>query len=102
MLKQPQIQSQTESILSATHNSQAKQQTHQMDKMKLDRLLRKTRSKEYMEANLMKYIRLIWLDKLLNTISLDKLCPVGLKKPAPLRSEVDMILSKFMSIVVDA
>ena len=50
MLKQPQIQSQTESILSATHNSQAKQQTHQMDKMKLDRLLRKTRSKEYMEA----------------------------------------------------
>lgn len=50
MLKQPQIQSQTKSILSATHNSQANQQTHQMDKMKLDRLLRKTRSKEYMEA----------------------------------------------------
>lgn len=50
MLKQPQLQSQSESILSATQNLQTKQQIHQMDKMKLDRLLRKTRSKEYMEA----------------------------------------------------
>ena len=50
MLRQPQTQTQTNTILSATQNQQQKQQTQQMDKMKLDRLLRKTRSKEYMQA----------------------------------------------------
>ncbi len=50
MLKQPQTQAQTNSILSATQEQENKQQTQQMDKMKLDRLLRKTRSKEYMDA----------------------------------------------------
>ncbi len=50
MLKQPQTQTQTGSILSATQQQTNKQQTQQMDKMKLDRLLRKTRSKEYMDA----------------------------------------------------
>ena len=50
MLRQPQAQTQTNTILSATQNQQQKQQTQQMDKMKMDRLLRKTRSKEYMDA----------------------------------------------------
>lgn len=50
MLKQPQTQTQTGSVLSATQQQTNKQQTQQIDKMKLDRLLRKTRSKEYMEA----------------------------------------------------
>ncbi|MDD6526629.1 MAG: hypothetical protein PUF31_02250 [Oscillospiraceae bacterium] len=50
MLKQPQTQTQSSSILSATQKRENKQQTTQIDKMKLDRLLRKPRSKEYMEA----------------------------------------------------
>ena len=50
MLKQPQIQTQANNILSATQNQQQKQQTQQMDKMKMDRLLRKTRSKDYMQS----------------------------------------------------
>lgn len=52
MLRQPQTQQQTTSILSATQqqNQAQKQQTQQMDKMKMDRLLRKKRSKEYMDA----------------------------------------------------
>lgn len=50
ILKQPQTQTQSGSILSATQQQVQKQQTQQLDKMKLDRLLRKTRSKEYMEA----------------------------------------------------
>lgn len=50
MLRQPQTQTQSGSILSATQQQSQKQQTQQMDKMKLDRLLRKTRSKEYMDA----------------------------------------------------
>ena len=50
MLRQPQTQTQTNTILSATQNQQQKQQTQKMDKMKMDRLLRKTRSKEYMDA----------------------------------------------------
>lgn len=50
MLRQPQTQVQTDTLLSATQNQQQKQQTQQMDKMKLDRLLRKPRSKEYMQA----------------------------------------------------
>lgn len=50
MLRQPQTQNQTNTILSATQSQQPKQQTQQMDKIKMDRLLRKTRSKEYMQA----------------------------------------------------
>lgn len=50
ILRQPQAQTQSNSILSAVQNQQQKQQTQQMDKMKLDRLLRKSRSKEYMQA----------------------------------------------------
>lgn len=50
MLRQPQTQTQSGSILSATQKQESKQQTQQMDKMKLDRLLRKTRSKEYMDT----------------------------------------------------
>lgn len=50
MLRQPQTQTQTNTILSATQNQQQKQQIQKMDKMKIDRLLRKTRSKEYMDA----------------------------------------------------
>ncbi len=54
MLKQPQTQTQTQtqsgSILSATQQQSQKQQTQVVDQMKLDRLLRKPRSKEYMKA----------------------------------------------------
>lgn len=50
MLKQPQTQSQTTGVLNATQQQTQKQQSQQMDKMKLDRLLRKPRSKEYMDA----------------------------------------------------
>lgn len=52
MLKTPsQSKNQTNNILSATcNNQQQRQQKQQMDKMKLDRLLRKPRSKKYMEA----------------------------------------------------
>lgn len=50
MLKQPQTQTQVNNILSATQNQQQKKQSQQIDKMKLDRLLRKPRSKDYMEA----------------------------------------------------
>ena len=51
MLKTPQkTETQTNSILSATMNREQQKQTQQIDKMKLDRLLRKTRSKEYMDA----------------------------------------------------
>lgn len=50
LLKQQQSQTRMGSILSATQQRSQKQQTQQMDKMKLDRLLRKTRSKEYMDA----------------------------------------------------
>ena len=50
MLKQPQTQTQSGSMLSATQQQAQKKQTQQIDKMKLDRLLRKTRSKEYMDA----------------------------------------------------
>lgn len=50
MLKRPQTQTQSDSLLSATQQAAQKQQAQQMDKMKLDRLLRKTRSKEYMDA----------------------------------------------------
>lgn len=50
MLRQPQTQNQINTTLSAVQNQQQKQQTRQMDRMRLDRLLRKTRSKEYMQA----------------------------------------------------
>ncbi|MCD8050039.1 MAG: hypothetical protein LUG52_10720 [Clostridia bacterium] len=50
MLRQPQTQSQSEGLLSAAHKAEQNQQTQQLDKMKLDRLLRKPRSKEYMAA----------------------------------------------------
>lgn len=51
MLRNPQNQTQTQTnnVLSATFNNQQQKQ-RQMDKMKLERLLRKPRSKEYMEA----------------------------------------------------
>ncbi len=50
MLKQPQTQMQIGGILSATAQQSQKQPVQQMDKMRLDRLLRKKRSKEYMDA----------------------------------------------------
>ena len=54
MLRTPQNQTQSQTvnnnILSATRNQEYEQQQQQMDKMKLDQLLRKKRSKEYMEA----------------------------------------------------
>lgn len=46
----PQTQTQSTSILSAAQKQENKQQTQQIDKMKLDRILRKMRSKEYMDA----------------------------------------------------
>lgn len=52
MLRQPQTQTQTEcnTILSAVQQNDQKEKTQQIDKMKLDRMLRKPRSKEYMQA----------------------------------------------------
>lgn len=51
ILRTPQkSETQTNSILSATRSPEQKQKTQQMDKMKLDRLLRQPRSKAYMEA----------------------------------------------------
>lgn len=51
MLRTPQKQeTQTQSLLSATQSREQQKQKQQMDKMVLDRLLRKTRSKEYMDA----------------------------------------------------
>lgn len=40
----------TRNLLSASYQREEKRQMKQMDKMQMDRLLRKTRSKEYMEA----------------------------------------------------
>lgn len=50
MLRQPQTQTQSSTILNTIQNHQQKHTTQQMDKMRLDRLLRKTRSKRYMDA----------------------------------------------------
>ena len=50
MLRQSQLQTQSDTILSAVQNQKQKQQAQQMDKIKLDRLLRKARSKEYMQT----------------------------------------------------
>lgn len=50
MLRTPQTET-ANSILSTTNNRQEQNQKHQqVDKLKLDRMLRKRRSKEYMEA----------------------------------------------------
>ena len=49
LLKTP-TQTQQENILSAAVNQTQKQQAQQIDKMKLDRLLRTPRSKAYMDA----------------------------------------------------
>lgn len=45
-----QTQVQEHNILSAVRNTEQRQQEQQIDKMKLDKLLRKKRSKEYMEV----------------------------------------------------
>lgn len=50
MLNRPQTQTKSDSILSTKQQRVSNQQTKQMSKMEMDRLLRKTRSKEYMEA----------------------------------------------------
>lgn len=50
MLKQPDTRVESGSILSATHTQQTNNQNQQMNKMVLDRILRKNRSKEYMDA----------------------------------------------------
>lgn len=50
MLKIPRQQMETYSILSATSSENKQKQMQAIDKMKLDRLLRKKRSKAYMEA----------------------------------------------------
>lgn len=49
MLRTPQTQAQSNNLLSATFNKQ-QEQHQQMDKVKLDRLLRRSRSKAYMDA----------------------------------------------------
>lgn len=49
MLFRPQTQERAEPMLS-TRRPEQRQQNRQMDKMQQDRLLRKTRSKEYMDA----------------------------------------------------
>ncbi|MBQ3526940.1 MAG: hypothetical protein IJA52_00080 [Clostridia bacterium] len=50
LLRIPTSQTQSNTILNATQKQQQKQKAQQMDKMKLDRLLRKPRSKEYLDA----------------------------------------------------
>lgn len=50
MLRQSQTQSKEKEILSKAPNNEPRQQTQLMDDMKLNRLLRKPRSKQYMEA----------------------------------------------------
>ena len=45
-----QTQPQTDSMLNLTHNREAKQEMGQAEKMRLDRLLRKQRSKKYMNT----------------------------------------------------
>jgi len=49
MLKTPQ-QTQQNNLLNVSVNRESKQQTQQIDKMKLDRILRQPRSKQYMDA----------------------------------------------------
>ena len=50
MLRKPEAESQENTILSAAKSPQQQRQTAQADKLKTDRLLRKTRSKQYMDA----------------------------------------------------
>ena len=52
MLHRPQVQTQTQAdiLISTTSHSQKNQQAQQTNKMMLDRLLRKPRSKRYMDA----------------------------------------------------
>ena len=50
MLKPVQTQTQANTILSAVQTQQQKQEAQAIDKMKLDRLLRRPRSKAYMDA----------------------------------------------------
>lgn len=50
LLKPAKTQAQTDSILSLTHNRAETQESIKADKMKLDRLLRRQRSKAYMDA----------------------------------------------------
>ncbi len=50
MLRPPKTQEETTTILSATQQQESKKEAQQLDKMKLDRLLRKKRSKGYMDA----------------------------------------------------
>lgn len=50
MLRTPQTQAQSNNLLSATFNKQQQEQHQQMDKVKLDWLLRRSRSKAYMDA----------------------------------------------------
>ena len=50
MLHTPQTQNRSQDLLSAVPTEQRQRQTQQMDKLKLDKLLRKPRSKEYMDA----------------------------------------------------
>lgn len=50
ILGRPQKQTQPDIILDEAQNRQHKQATQHIDKMKLDRLLRKPRSKSYMDA----------------------------------------------------
>ena len=50
MLRRPQLQEQSNSILSTSCQQEQKEKTVQMDKMQLDRLLRKPRSKKYMNT----------------------------------------------------
>ena len=50
MLHTPQTQNRSQDLLSAVPTEQRQRQTQLMDKLKLDKLLRKSRSKEYMDA----------------------------------------------------
>ena len=50
MLKQPETKMQSNNILSATYKKEQKQENSQLTKMQIDRILRKSRSKKYMDA----------------------------------------------------
>ena len=50
MLSRPETKVQAESILSATQTQKSNKQNQHISKMEMDRLLRKPRSKEYMET----------------------------------------------------
>ena len=50
MLGQSKLNNQTNMVLNVSQNKQQSRQDNQIDKLKVDRLLRKSRSKEYMES----------------------------------------------------